>query len=398
MLFTRVPQTANDVRSFCARFNEGLRVEYKATLDDAVRRALPKVISSFANSHGGVVILGVNAVNGVPQEPIEGFEPPAREEIPLTIENICLQNLYPPVFPHITEVPGDVAGRKFFAIEVDESGEAPHAIENSTRVYVRTGNAANPYELAHVDTVIELVRRRENPTKKRLELLSNLHVEGIPDGAPTMQVVICPVFPRVPVCAVEDCWEFLTTANYCATRQRFFNFESLRRVENGVVAFVGGGQHRGAECAEVNCYGLISETKQLTTNLIQMGGQHIPYLAFSDVFQYWVKIYMCACAFYERVGFKGNLMVQIVLRCMKGQFLPFIGWQGRPPADFQCFDQQISASHMLSAENLAANVESVTHQLLPQLCWAVWQGAEDFPSHILNDQSTDHLRQLRAIR
>jgi predicted HTH transcriptional regulator len=70
MLFTRPPRAAEDIRSFCARFNEGLRVEYKANLDDAVRRALPKVISSFANSLGGVLVLGVNAVNGVPQEPI----------------------------------------------------------------------------------------------------------------------------------------------------------------------------------------------------------------------------------------------------------------------------------------------------------------------------------------
>ena len=70
-----------------------------------------------------LVVLGVNAVNGVPQEPIEGFEPAAREEIPLTIENICLQNLYPPVFPRISEVRGAVAGSKFFVLEVDEDRE-----------------------------------------------------------------------------------------------------------------------------------------------------------------------------------------------------------------------------------------------------------------------------------
>jgi hypothetical protein len=397
MLFTRPPQTADDIRSFCTRFNEGLRIEYKSNLDDAVRRALPKVISSFANSLGGVVVLGVHAVNGVPQEPIEGFEPPAREEIALTIENICLQNLYPPLFPRITEVPGNVVGRRFFVLEVDESTEAPHAIENSTRVYVRTGNAANPYELAHVDTVIELLRRRENPTKKRLELLSNLHVDGVSNDVPRMQVVICPVFPRVPLCAVEDCWEFLRTSRYCATRNSFFSFESLRRVEDGVTAFVVEGPNRGAESAEINRFGLISETKQLTQAATQRGGAQVVYLLFSDVFQNWVKIYMCACEFYESVGFRGNLMVQIVLKHMQNQLLPFIGWQGRSLDDFQCFDRQISASDILSAENLAASVESVTQRLLTQLCWAVWQGAENFPADILNAQSTDNLRQLRAI-
>src|SRR5580692_3357775 len=120
MLFTHTPRVAEDIRSFCARFNEGLRVEYKANLDEAVRRALPKVISSFANSLGGVVVVGVNALNGVPQEPIEGFEPPVREELALTIENISLQNLHPPVIPRITEVPGDTPDRRFLVLEIDQ--------------------------------------------------------------------------------------------------------------------------------------------------------------------------------------------------------------------------------------------------------------------------------------
>ena len=126
-----------------------------------------------------------------------------------------------------------------------------------------------------------------------------------------MQVAICPVFPRASLCAVEDCWEFLRTTQYRATQNSFFDFETLRRVENGVAAFVVENPHRGAECAEVNRFGMVSDTKQLTIRTINRGGILNEYLAFSDVFQNWVKIYVCACAFYERVGFKGNLLVQI---------------------------------------------------------------------------------------
>ena len=38
----------------CRMKYQGLRVEYKANLDEAVRRAIPKVISSFANSLGAL--------------------------------------------------------------------------------------------------------------------------------------------------------------------------------------------------------------------------------------------------------------------------------------------------------------------------------------------------------
>ena len=78
MLFIERPITVAHVRDFCARFSEGLRVEYKRDFDANVREKLPKVVSSFANSHGGVLVVGVNTVNGEPSAPFEGFEPPGQ--------------------------------------------------------------------------------------------------------------------------------------------------------------------------------------------------------------------------------------------------------------------------------------------------------------------------------
>jgi predicted HTH transcriptional regulator len=172
VIFLQSPITGQHVRDVCARFNEGLRVEYKSTFDANVTDELPKLVSSFANSQGGVLIVGIRAVNGVPQPPFEGFAPPPREEFPLTVENICLQNIHPPVFPRTRVVQSDVPNQVFVVIEVDESGEAPHAIENSKRVYIRTGSAANPYDLAEVDLIIDLMKRRQEPLEKRDRLLT----------------------------------------------------------------------------------------------------------------------------------------------------------------------------------------------------------------------------------
>src|SRR5262245_47894757 len=173
MLFVERPITLDHVRQFCSKFDEGLRVEYKRNLDAKVRSVIPKALSSFANSNGGVLIVGVEAKNGVPQPPFNGFPDIPREELPLTIENICLQNLDPPILPRSTVIRSDVPGQIFLVVEVEESGEAPHAIENSTTVYVRTGNASNPYELATVDRVIDLVKRRSEPLERARRLLAN---------------------------------------------------------------------------------------------------------------------------------------------------------------------------------------------------------------------------------
>src|SRR5437660_12166024 len=96
MLFPNRPITVEHIRAFCAN-NEGYRVEYKGMFDSSVRDKIPKVLSSFANSNGGVLVIGVNTLNGVPQPPFEGFQPAPREEYALTVENICLQNIYPAI-------------------------------------------------------------------------------------------------------------------------------------------------------------------------------------------------------------------------------------------------------------------------------------------------------------
>jgi schlafen family protein len=218
MLFPDRPITVEHIRAFCARFDEGYRVEYKSNFDTSVREKVPKVLSSLANSNGGVLVIGVSTVNGVPHAPFDGFQPSPREEFALTVENICLQNIYPPILLRTTVVASDVAGHMFVVIEVDESAQAPHAIENSKRVYVRTGNAANPYDLAEVDLILELVRRRKEPFERRARLLDrakrrfNTYLDRKyadrggrrTDLGTLLQFSVGPRFPARQLCRQED--------------------------------------------------------------------------------------------------------------------------------------------------------------------------------------------------
>ena len=48
--------TFEDVKSFCDVWAEGVRVEYKKEI-----RHIPKIVSSFANTHGGIFLIGVEA-------------------------------------------------------------------------------------------------------------------------------------------------------------------------------------------------------------------------------------------------------------------------------------------------------------------------------------------------
>jgi hypothetical protein len=62
--------TADDIKEFARKFPEGLRVEYKADLTQSVRNKVPAIVSSFGNSFGGVLIIGIKTQLGTPRRAI----------------------------------------------------------------------------------------------------------------------------------------------------------------------------------------------------------------------------------------------------------------------------------------------------------------------------------------
>lgn len=393
MLFLKAPQSADDIRSFCAHFEEGMRVEYKGTFDQSVRNQFPKIVSSFANSLGGVLIIGVHTNNGVPQEPIEGFELPPREELPLTIENICLQGIHPPVFPRTRIVRSDVEGRGFLVVEVDESWEAPHGVENSKRVFVRTGNATNPHELADVDLLIELIRRREEPAKFREALAARGHRRAsshVGDNTVHLDLVVGPHFPRRPLCTVDETWAFLWQS---VGRGAFYPLESLRRIENGSAAFADGAY------AEISKFGLFvgrQSVRIVRRELFEM----VDCLTFFDVLEATLKALRLSGAFYQAVGWRGNAEVEMRLENVLGRTMPFFTldqlWDG-VARDFTCHDQSVSASHVFAAENMLLQTGDLLREMLTQICWPFWQSPAEFPTRGLHEYIHENLPEMGEI-
>lgn len=388
MLFVAPPQNVASIRAFCAQFDEGLRVEYKRTLDENVRRNLPKVLSSFANSLGGLIVIGVNATNGVPQLPIEGFAAP-EEELALTVENICLQGINPPVAPRITIVPSDTADHIFLVIEVDESWDAPHAIENSKRVYVRTGNAANPYDLAEVDLIIELIKRREGPSSRRERIMALAHERArtvVPDGAIHVQVSIAPSYPRRPLCTNDAVWAFLSGTRYRAGR--YFPFATLRRVGDGVASF-----NRAGEYSQISAFGLLLTRKAMS---LQHEREEPEIISAADVLHTLVKLLHCASAFYAQVNYRGNVEVVVGLNNIRTRRMPFLQDEFRyyNVEDYECLEERLLVSQQSSTEMIQSPGNELVQDVLRQVCWSFWQSRDDFPAADLRNYIDLVIRQM----
>jgi hypothetical protein len=223
-----------DVEEFCSRFREGLRVEYKSTFDTNVKSKIPRVISSFANSYGGILVIGVNAQNGTPQEPFEGIEFEDREPR-LTVENICRTNIFPEVVIYQNLVPSRIAGRSFLVIQVNESPKAPHAIENSTQVYVRSGDSANPAKIADMQMLERLILRRRD-VLQRWDAFFNASLAladpiSIFSTVALLEIRIGPLYPTDVLISREKVFSFL--ADYNVLSPLRFGQEDVRRNPSG---------------------------------------------------------------------------------------------------------------------------------------------------------------------
>jgi hypothetical protein len=373
-------------------------VEYKRDFEANVRERLPKVVSSFANSHGGVLIVGVNTVNGEPQAPFEGFEPPARDELVLTVENICLQNINPPVIPRATVVPSDGGNRVFLVVEVEESGEAPHAIENSKKVYVRTGNAANPYDLAEVDLIIDLVKRRKEPLELRdhLEKSAEGRAEKwVMSPQSYVQVTICPRFPRSALCLSEEVYDFVQNTRY--RTGGFISPNYLRRVPDGVAGQIPERAVVAAAYEEINRFGLLFARTRF--HKLPWGGQQggQPVLLYGDLFHSLCKFLYCAESLYRLTGFRGAVSVRVSLHNVAEELMTFYRLGGPffddlSPEDFRCISEVVSAERVVEVDRIVTNKLDVLTEFLGELAWSFWQSLTEFPRDRLNAYAAETLR------
>jgi hypothetical protein len=155
-------------------------------------------VASFANTVGDVWIIGVESdATNRPVFPIRVS--PRTAGIGERITQACYQNLYPRLFPEIKIIDAPAAGGNFLAVvQILESVEAPHAIENSTKVYIRPNSTTEIIQLAEIDRIEYLLKRRQQPEQKREEMIHGMATRSRVDS-PSLRVVVSPRYPWCPI-------------------------------------------------------------------------------------------------------------------------------------------------------------------------------------------------------
>ena len=374
-MFTKLAAdiTFSDIEAFCREFGEGVRVEYKQEIKN-----ISKIVSSFANTLGGIFIIGAktDSTNQV-IFPIQGI--PKKSGIEEQIQQSALIGIYPAVIPEviICDVPN--TGNVVVIIRVDESLQAPHAIENSTRVYIRVGSITQPYELelAEVDRIEYMLKRREDSqivTRQILERTEKRIESFFITDRPNLTVIVRPVLPYHPVMATAE-------INNFAGIEKAGGYQ-VTGAAGGLVAFMRRDNGSDYDYREFNEYGIVYHRltleRQILNSVNTKAGAPLNFRFFILGIGRLIKR---AQSFYIQCEYLGNIEIKVQLRQIFNEKLNFYDEYlsvFRRPAkgDFhipqQCIDSEVIASIQCFPRDLATKEKfiDIVDQLAGQLLWA----------------------------
>jgi len=361
--------TAANIREICHRFDEGLRVEYKRELNKDVKESLPAVVSSFANSYGGLLIIGVNAKNGKAVEPIEGFDKPAREELPLTVENLCHGNIYPLLMPLTTEVKSDIPGKVFLVVEVESSPGAPHAIENSRKVYVRVGSGRKLYDLADLDLIERLIRRRDSVLALRKEFeasAEDLVEKFLPKTSyPKVRIIAGPRFPHTQIVSREKLYQFLRDTLYRGGAP--YTRAGLKRLPEGVCGIRGD-----SKLGYLDTLGHLFHTEIVECNA---AGER-PWYRLVEIILPILQALIVLYRLYKDIVHASDLLIEVKLVEAVDHVCV---WGDHPLYSAESFKpivRIVPAEHLAASENLESEIVEILTDLTYQILWPMKEGDE----------------------
>jgi hypothetical protein len=130
-----------------AQVPEGLRIEYKRELygnADADKREALKDVSAFANAHGGHLIIGIEARDGLPIS-LQGMNGLNADEEILRLEQLVRSGIEPRIVNVRSKAVRLANGNNVLVLRVPRSWNVPHRVsaQNSNRFWIRNSSGVH---------------------------------------------------------------------------------------------------------------------------------------------------------------------------------------------------------------------------------------------------------------
>jgi hypothetical protein len=383
--------TWSDVEAFCQlQITEGATLDYKREFP----KKLECTVAAMANTLGGTILVGIADDDGKPVLPLVGVE--AVRGLAEKVLNLCTDNISPPIIPGVQVCPNSAGDRAIVVVQIPQSRDAPHAIDSSTQVYVRTGQRNDPDALANLDRIEWMLGNRKKAedfrewliarANQRFWIAYNGHVptieksQGLIAQTTThghlpcvLTISLVPTYPsREPLIEpgpLKRDLRKITVPDMMGTSREFpfLDGASPRLVEDGVVLHVGGRTERTYH-THTNIHGLYFHAQSLNYVLDKALEPKPTVIRLSEIVRRTRGMIDSAAKLYGLLNYSGPLHLRIRLERIMGYPL----YINEPYDERKSYsiDPEIDAIELSSTQELTSHADHLTHRLVRRIGWA----------------------------
>jgi len=345
-----------DIRSFCNQgFAEGLRLEYKRDFPENLK--LAETICAFANTEGGIILIGVEAdTDKNKPKDVQGIR--LKDGLEEKVINICLSHISPTIAPEVkvcdfkSDLNKSISDRAVVFIRVRSSYNAPHYILDNNWIVIRIHNRNS---LADLRTIESLIDRRESfkSTSHSSDVLYDLKKINV-ENEPFETVVVAPQFQTNPIIYFynkeESDWLFGIANEVMRLNEQ--------RPDKWRLDFVGLNPQR--EITRYCGIGRMGKISLQTSSTVDKN-RFFPYASIQLI----IKALEVAKKIYSHFGFYGDLVVGITI--VNTQNLLLALTNRRLLEEYRCTDTMIHISKELRYDELSHSHKMI-EEIFKELC------------------------------
>jgi hypothetical protein len=343
---------------------EGIELDYK---EEMPQKGIQKLFAAFSNTRGGLVVFGVveDRSSGLPKT-YEGVKDSAKlvQQIHQQAVNISPEPNYE---VHATN---ENKGKAFVLVKILEGSIPPYYIKNDPNIWTRTGDIANPIDLASPNAVrlmfekkkeaklaqqnnlnfarevfdsalqkMEAERRAEVVNEKRefekrrqeqggdsIEFAPMVYQARLGTQASECVIAIQPYFPKKALLKPEELKDRIT--DYRANGRSWGEFPNLNAftIPNGILNYRWSRSDGQYSCSQILSNGLVHDIEDIRREDNNAGTKQLS-LVFLAARLFLVM--RCASNIYRLAGFQAKLVLSIALDNVQGLTIRPIEGDGR---------------------------------------------------------------------
>ena len=384
MLYTKsiYEITWEDVQNFCEqKIPEGATLDYKGDFPTHLYRT----IAAFANTIGGLILIGIESDDeNKPKLPIKGikFERGLEERV----TSIILTNITPPIFPEIVVCKNEEGDKAIILIRINQSHQTPHAINNNTQVYLRTGNQNHPEELAKIDDIFWLNDHRKNAEDLRDKLLyeavnrferiyqsemqksTKKNEQTLVKPECWLEISLCPLFPKDVLISPPKLPEILLkmiVRDFYGTSDNFPIDNRLNRriAQNGMILYTIWAPN--CNYTELNIFGLYYYRQNLLGRFEPGKKEQDKIIRLYEILARLDEFIDSAIKFYNNLNFSGSLRFQFSIKNLTTYKLI------AEETEFTTFEEKVEhIIDLLTNNDLEKNKDIIIYDSVSKLLWA----------------------------